>query len=133
MRWLWIALAFITVGTVAVKAQIFNLENEDEVEVRKPAATTTRRRVPSTPILVPAAEVPEDKDDTAKLNKLYGDIVKELKANNVDEAVKLMSDHDVITKQKVIHRLMQENPDDFRIPAGAVPGSAADESPSQDN
>lgn len=129
MRYLWVFGAFLAVGVVLLKAQIFNLEEEDKIEPSK-VSSTKKGRVPAT-ILVPAAEVPEDGEDKIKLDKLYSDIVKELKANNIEAATKLISNKDVITKQKVIHRLMQENPDDFKQPGDNSPGSINEEAASE--
>lgn len=109
-----ICLGFLLLGGVLLKAQIFNLEDEDKVQVKAAPKETSRARVPSTPILAPAAELPMDKEDQNKFEKVYGDIVKALKANDVKGATKIISNYDVITKQKVVFRLMKENPEDFK-------------------
>ncbi|MEZ4816133.1 MAG: hypothetical protein R3A80_13175 [Bdellovibrionota bacterium] len=99
---------------VLLKAQMFNLEDEDKVQVQAVPTTSSKLRVPSTSILAPAGDLPMEKEDQNKFDKVYGNIVKALKANDVEGATKIMSDYDVLTKQRVVYRLMKENPDDFK-------------------
>jgi len=96
------------------RAQLFNLEDEDIVTT----GVAPTNRVPSSQILkVPASELPEDAEDTVKFDKTYSQITSLLKENKVDEAMKIISGHDVLTKQKIVYRLMKEDPNDFRQPA----------------
>lgn len=117
----------VFLSVVILKAQVFNLDDEDKINV-VPTTQTTQARVPASRIEVPAAEVPVEPEDQKKLDKLYADIVGLLKDNNVKAATDKIQDYDVITKQKIIYRLMQENPNDFRQPASELPADNDPES-----
>lgn len=113
MRNFAILALVILLGGGLLKAQIFNLEDEDSSEMERAPAQQRGAKRPPKPIIAPAAELPEDESDKVALDKIYGDITAALKANDVEKATKIMSLHDVITKQKIVHRLLQENPRDF--------------------
>ncbi len=113
-------------GVLLLRAQIFNLEEEDDIELtRAPAEQKRGAKVPLKTIVVPAVDLPEDASDTASLNKVYDQITSALKANNVAAATKLMSSQDVITKQKLVLRLMKENPRDYEPQQKPTSGDAA--------
>lgn len=116
-----LGLGFVVLLSVVVlKAQVFNLEDEDKINLTS-TTQSTNNRVPSSRIEVPAVDLPVEPEDQKKLDKLYADILGLLKDNNVKAATDMIQDHDVITKQKIIYRLMQENPNDYRQPSSEVP------------
>ena len=130
MRKFGVALLLLAGVAVGV-AQLFNLEDEDKVVVpevdKKPNTTSLTSRSTATKansksiIKLSAPKIPDaDPESKDKLDTLYNSIMSALKANDVKKATAIISNYDVITKQKIVYRLMQENPDALRLPAGTT-------------
>lgn len=126
MRILWIGIPVILLGSYLLRAQIFNLEDEDKVVVqREVASPQVARPARPAPVRVNAVDLPTEPEEKKELDKLYNRILSELQANNVEGATEIMSMHDVLTKQKIVHRLMKEHPLDSNQSGGGVDSNLA--------
>jgi len=124
MRILWGVIPVVLLGSYLLRAQIFNLEDEDKVVVQREVASKVARPARPAPVRVNVADIPEEPEEKRDLDKLYGQILSQLQANNVEAATKIMSQHDVMTKQKIVNRLMKEYP--LALNQGSGPESPSD-------
>jgi hypothetical protein len=119
----YLIAVFLLVGVSVALAQLFNLDDEDRVGglIKKSAnGAAAPTQSSGETIKIEAVNIPTGSEaaDIA-LDNAYQKVVSALKMNDVPLAMKITADYDVITKQKIVYRLMKENPADFRAPAAA--------------
>ena len=99
-----LAATILLLFATSSRAQIYSLEEESR-----------RADQPAKPNLEPerinAAAIPfTDPGDQANFNKTYTKIFETVKENRLDEAYAEMDKLDIITKQKIVDRMIRENP-----------------------
>ena len=105
-RYVALMIGLLIMGS-STQAQFFNLELEDA----PPATPPVRLPASLKPVDIMAAKLPSaENTDGVVFDKLYEEILGDLKENKMEEAKTIFSKVDIITKQKLIYKMIRENP-----------------------